>query len=105
MSPSPTEPVDLLDLRLLPAWVKEPAEAKSYAHYEGEEVDRPPRERGRGREPHRGKAHRDRSERGGPPAKDGQRRRRPSNRPGSRDGDRSTRAEHGRRERGPRPEQ
>jgi len=35
---SPTiETVDLLDLKLLPAWVKEPAEAKSYAHYTGEE--------------------------------------------------------------------
>jgi hypothetical protein len=35
---SPTiETVDLLDLKLLPAWVKEPAEARSYAHYMGEE--------------------------------------------------------------------
>src|SRR5437867_8946981 len=35
---SPTiETVDLLDLKLLPAWVKEPAEARSYAHYSGEE--------------------------------------------------------------------
>src|SRR2546430_8396631 len=35
---SPTiETVDLLDLKLLPAWVKEPAEARSYAHYTGEE--------------------------------------------------------------------
>ena len=34
---SPTiETVDLLDLKLLPAWVKEPAEARSYAHYSGE---------------------------------------------------------------------
>src|SRR5438876_2428097 len=34
---SPTiETVDLFDLKLLPAWVKEPAEAKSYAHYSGE---------------------------------------------------------------------
>src|SRR2546430_1128288 len=30
------ETVDLLDLKLLPAWVKEPAEARSYAHYSGE---------------------------------------------------------------------
>jgi hypothetical protein len=28
---------DLLDLKLLPAWVKEPAERKSYEHYTGEE--------------------------------------------------------------------
>ncbi len=35
---SPTvEPADLLDLKLLPAWVKEPAEAKNYGHYTGEE--------------------------------------------------------------------
>src|SRR5438093_9794298 len=35
---SPTiETVDLFDLKLLPAWVKEPAEAKGYAHYTGEE--------------------------------------------------------------------
>ena len=35
---SPTvETVDLLDLKLLPAWVKEPAEARSYARYTGEE--------------------------------------------------------------------
>src|SRR6266513_1668761 len=34
---SPTmQTVDLLDLKLLPAWVKEPAEARSYAHYSGE---------------------------------------------------------------------
>ena len=35
---SPTvETVDLLDLKLLPAWVKEPAEARSYARYTGDE--------------------------------------------------------------------
>lgn len=37
MPPSPTEPVDLLDLKLLPAWVKEPPQAKQYEHYRGEE--------------------------------------------------------------------
>src|ERR1051325_7044621 len=36
--------IDLLDLKLLPAWVKEPAESKSYEHYTGEE-DRHPRNR------------------------------------------------------------
>src|SRR5438552_4958269 len=101
MPPSPTEPVDLLDLKLLPAWVKEPTETKNYAHYEGEEIDRPPRERGRGREPHRGKARRDRSERRGPQAKDGQGPGRPSHRRTSRDGERPTRDGHDRRERGP----
>src|SRR6266536_69426 len=37
MTSPTTETVDLFDLKLLPAWVKEPAEAKSYAHYTGEE--------------------------------------------------------------------
>jgi hypothetical protein len=36
MRSSPIEPADLLDLRLLPAWVKEPVEAKRYADAEGE---------------------------------------------------------------------
>src|SRR5437867_8898471 len=50
---SPTiETVDLLDLKLLPAWVKEPAEARSYAHYAGEE-DTGRRKAGHG--PQRGK--------------------------------------------------
>jgi hypothetical protein len=36
---SPTvETVDLLDLKLLPAWVKEPLEARNYQHYEGEKA-------------------------------------------------------------------
>jgi len=37
MSSSPAEHVDLLDLKLLPAWVKEPDAAKNYEHYTGEE--------------------------------------------------------------------
>src|SRR5881396_4179202 len=37
MSQSIVETVDLLDLKLLPAWVKEPAEPRSYADYTGEE--------------------------------------------------------------------
>jgi hypothetical protein len=37
MSPSTVETVDLLDLKLLPAWVKEPAEARNYQHYAREE--------------------------------------------------------------------
>lgn len=50
---SPTiETVDLLDLKLLPAWVKEPAKARSYAHYSGEE-DTGRRKAGHG--PQRGK--------------------------------------------------
>jgi hypothetical protein len=47
MSSSSHEPVDLLDLKLLPAWVKEPAETRSYAHYEGEPQEERPRERDR----------------------------------------------------------
>src|ERR1700757_689023 len=36
MTSSTIEPADLLDLKLLPAWVKEPFEAKRYADVEGE---------------------------------------------------------------------
>src|SRR6184192_3485300 len=43
MSSSTVEPADLLDLKLLPAWVKEPVKAKNYAHYTGEEKRRRPR--------------------------------------------------------------
>ena len=49
MPPASTEPVDLLDLKLLPAWVKEPADTRSYAHYQGDEgEERRPRGRERG---------------------------------------------------------
>src|SRR4029453_19660718 len=41
MSSSPVEPADLIDLKLLPAWVKEPAEPRSYEHYTGEEGEGP----------------------------------------------------------------
>src|ERR1700687_4785490 len=50
MPPESSEPVDLLDLKLLPAWVKETPDAKEYAHYEGETEERP---RGRDRGPRR----------------------------------------------------
>src|SRR5947207_1872815 len=40
MSSPTVEPADLLDLKLLPAWLKEPAEARSYDHYTGEEERR-----------------------------------------------------------------
>jgi len=43
MSSSTVEPADLLDLKLLPAWVKEPVKAKNYGHYTGEENKRRPR--------------------------------------------------------------
>ena len=45
MSSSTVEPVDFLDLKLLPSWVKEPAEARNYEHYTGEEEGRGPRGR------------------------------------------------------------
>src|SRR5436190_11591832 len=41
MSSSTVEPTELLDLKLLPAWVKESAEPGSYAHYTGEEEHGP----------------------------------------------------------------
>src|SRR5437660_10683761 len=47
MSSSAVETVDLLDLKLLPAWVKEPADSKSYADYT-EEEDRGAQKRWRG---------------------------------------------------------
>jgi hypothetical protein len=58
MSQPTVETVDLLDLKLLPAWVKEPAESRSYAGYTGEEESRgqktdhgPPRNRPKRRTP------------------------------------------------------
>src|SRR5262249_42225230 len=36
MTSSSVEPADLLDLKLLPAWVKEPVEAKRYGDAEGD---------------------------------------------------------------------
>jgi hypothetical protein len=43
VSSSPVEPADLLDLKLLPAWVKEPAEARKYERYTGEQESGPRR--------------------------------------------------------------
>ncbi|PWT80494.1 MAG: hypothetical protein C5B58_11530 [Acidobacteria bacterium] len=37
MTSSPVEPADLLDLKLLPAWVKEPVEVRNYPHGDGDE--------------------------------------------------------------------
>jgi hypothetical protein len=36
-------PADLLDLKFLPAWVKEPAQPNEYAEFVGESVEAPPR--------------------------------------------------------------
>ncbi len=38
MSAPPVESVDLVDLKLLPAWVKEPGATNHYDHYKGEEA-------------------------------------------------------------------
>jgi hypothetical protein len=55
MTSSPVEAADLLDLKLLPAWVKEPVEAKRYADVEVEpDPERPARHR-RGAPTHRGR--------------------------------------------------
>ena len=44
MSAPSLDPADLLDLKLMPAWVKEPSTREDYADYKGEEVpDRPER--------------------------------------------------------------
>src|SRR5262250_1024992 len=53
MSAPSVDPADLLDLKLMPAWVKEPSAREDYAEYEGEEpATRPgrPPQRPRGRE-------------------------------------------------------
>jgi len=55
MTPSSVEPADLLDLRLLPAWVKEPVEAKRYADVEGEHGPERPARHHRGAPTHRGR--------------------------------------------------
>ena len=89
MSAPPVESVDLLDLKLLPAWVKEPGATNHYDHYTGEEASAERRSRDRGsrqkdrtfgsRE-RRGHTQRpgstpDRRQRGGMPKKEGDKRR------------------------------
>src|SRR5204863_7481557 len=49
MSSLPVEPVDLLDLKLLPAWVKEPVEERIYEYAGGEEDGRRSRPSNRSR--------------------------------------------------------
>jgi len=55
MTPSSVEPADLLDLRLLPAWMKEPVEAKRYADVEGEHGPERAARHHRGAPTHRGR--------------------------------------------------
>jgi hypothetical protein len=100
--PSPTTTEDLLDLRLLPAWVNEPARPNDYANFEGED----PRsdERGGRRPPQRG---RDRDRRGpqsrekrGPKSREQRPRRpRPDRPPGAARPDEHRRERDDRRER------
>jgi hypothetical protein len=47
MSAPPAEPADLLDLKFLPAWVKEPDATKHYDHYTAEEASTELRNRDR----------------------------------------------------------
>src|SRR4026209_921100 len=58
---TPTTPEDLLDLRLLPAWVNEPVRPSDYAHFEGE--DSPIFEERKGRRPRPRGRERDRRDR------------------------------------------
>jgi hypothetical protein len=55
MTSSPVEAADLLDLKLLPAWVKEPVEAKRYADVEVEHDPQRPARHRRGAPTHRGR--------------------------------------------------
>ncbi len=67
MSSGPIEPGDLLDLKLLPSWLKESATPPSYEHFEGDEgreMGQRPRPGGRDRAPGRRPAGRDRDARG-----------------------------------------
>jgi hypothetical protein len=89
MSASPVEPADLLDLKLLPAWVKEPGASKHYDHYTGDEPptelrsrdrgdrrkDRTFRSRERRGQPQQPRSQPDRRDRGGRPKKGGTKRR------------------------------
>lgn len=100
MSSAPVEPGDLLDLKLLPSWMKESAGAPSYEHYDGEQ-ERPggPRGREAGRGPGRGPDRRPASrERDSRPGRD----RRAPSRDGT--GERSRNRPPQDRGRGPRPD-
>src|SRR5215212_1701905 len=69
----PTTPADLLDLKLMPAWVNEPAHQTDYSHFEGEDERsfergerRPGRERSSRPRPPKNRESRERPPRGGP---------------------------------------
>lgn len=63
MSAPPVEPVDLLDLKLLPAWVKEPRATQHYEHYKEKEGPTELRSRDRG-DRHKDRPFRSRERRG-----------------------------------------
>jgi hypothetical protein len=88
MSAPPVESVDLLDLKLLPAWVKEPGATNPYDHYTG--VEAPTELRGRDR----GGRNKDRAFRSG--ERRGQTRR-PGSKPDRPHGGRTPKAEGARR--------
>jgi hypothetical protein len=73
MPPAPAEPVDLLDLKLLPAWLKEPDDPRSYEHYKGEDQEQRPRRHEGGRTSQRPAAGRDRPPRRPADGKSGRR--------------------------------
>src|SRR6478735_6721440 len=88
MSAPPVEPVDLLDLKFLPAWVKEPRATNHYDHYTAEEAPTEPRSRDRvGR--HKDRSFPSRERRAQP--------QRPGSRPDRRQGGRTPRTEGTRR--------
>ena len=88
MSAPSVEPADLLDLKFLPAWVKEPGATNHYDHYTAEEAPAELRSRDRdGR--HKDRAVRSRERRG--------QTQRPRSQPDRRQGGRTTKAEGTRR--------
>src|SRR6187402_331775 len=88
MSAPPVEPADLLDLKFMTAWVKEPRATNHYDHYTAEEApaerrsrdregrrkDRPFRSRERREQPQRPGSKPDGRQRGRMPKKEGARR-------------------------------
>ena len=88
MSAPAVESVDLLDLKFLPAWVKEPAATNHYDHYTGDEAPAELRSRDR-RGGHKDRPFRSRDRPG--------RTQRPGSKPAGRHRDRMPKAESGRR--------
>ena len=68
MPPSAVEQADLLDLKLLPAWVKEPAQTRTYPHDRGAEEGHRP---GAGQRPQQGRERKARPPRRHRPPQDG----------------------------------